>query len=50
MPSTANGPDHDYGGNTVQAVKNVQAAYGIRVDGEYGPQTRGVMKFYPACT
>jgi peptidoglycan hydrolase-like protein with peptidoglycan-binding domain len=44
-----NGPDRDYGGATVQAVKNVQGAYGIRKDGEYGPQTRGVMKFYPAC-
>ena len=44
-----NGPDRDYGGNTVQAVKNVQDAYDIAVDGEYGPQTRGVMKFYPAC-
>jgi hypothetical protein len=44
-----NGPDHDFGGNTVHALKVVQGAYGIRQDGEYGPQTRGVIKFYPAC-
>jgi hypothetical protein len=35
--------DGDFGPATQQAVRDVQRVYGIRIDGEYGPQTRGAM-------
>ncbi|GAB3805398.1 peptidoglycan-binding domain-containing protein [Micromonospora zhanjiangensis] len=35
-----NGVDNDFGGYTRTALRNVQAALGISVDGEYGPQSR----------
>ena len=35
--------DGDFGGNTQQAVRDVQRVYGIRIDGVYGPQTRGAL-------
>jgi peptidoglycan hydrolase-like protein with peptidoglycan-binding domain len=40
------GPDSDFGGNTVAALKTVQRIHGISVDGGYGPQTRSVMSFW----
>jgi peptidoglycan hydrolase-like protein with peptidoglycan-binding domain len=44
-----NGPDGDFGGNTYNALKAVQAYHGIKQDGGYGPQTRSVMYYYPDC-
>lgn len=40
-----NGPDSDFGGNTFQALKNVQKFHRIKDDGGYGPQTRSVIRF-----
>ncbi|NUT03799.1 MAG: hypothetical protein HOV76_09990 [Hamadaea sp.] len=34
------GVDNDFGGYTLTALRNVQSAPGISVDGEYGPQSR----------
>jgi peptidoglycan hydrolase-like protein with peptidoglycan-binding domain len=42
----SHGPDSDFGGNTVTALKTVQRIHGISVDGGYGPQTRSVMHFW----
>ncbi|MBP2327455.1 peptidoglycan hydrolase-like protein with peptidoglycan-binding domain [Kibdelosporangium banguiense] len=45
-----NGPDSDFGGNTFNALVNVQKAHGIKADGGYGRQTRSVLKFYWFCS
>ncbi|MDR1188683.1 MAG: peptidoglycan-binding protein [Bifidobacteriaceae bacterium] len=41
--------DKDYGTKTADAVWSIQDKGNITADGVYGPDTRMVMKFAPAC-
>jgi hypothetical protein len=43
--SSGVGSDGNYGRNTVRAVRQIQGAVGVSVDGAYGPETKTAMNW-----